>query len=127
MHLNEIRRAAFARGSGIDDGDVVMSKWVLGFAAAGAIALLSLTAPALAAPKSDGVRNVEQVNLSARRYHRHYRYHHRRWARPYYGGWPYYGAYPAYRYGYAPAYYRPYYYRPYYYRPAPFFPFGPWW
>ena len=92
-----------------------MSKIVLGLAAASAIAFLSFAAPANAAPKADGVRNVEQVNLSARRYHRYYRH---RWVRPYYFGGPIY-----YRYGY----YRPYYYRPYYYRPAPFFPFAAWW
>jgi hypothetical protein len=107
-----------------------MSRILLGLAAAGMLALLSFATPASAAPKADGVRNVEQVNLSARR--RHYRYH-RRWVRPYYSGWPY-GGYPYYRsYYYRPyayPYYRPY-YRPYWYGPGPFAPigfgFGAWW
>lgn len=101
-----------------------MSKIVLGLAAAGVLALFSFATPAGAAQKADGVRNTEQVNLSARR--RHYRHHHRRWARPYYYGWPY-GGYPYYRSYYYRPYAYPYYYRPYHYRPAPFFPVTPWW
>jgi hypothetical protein len=101
-----------------------MSKFLIGLAAAGILALISFATPASAAPKADGARNtVEQVNLSARRYHR--RYHHRRYYRPYYYGWPY-GGYPYYRrYYYRPyayPYYRPY-YRPYWYG-GPFAPIG---
>lgn len=103
-----------------------MSRILLGLAALGTLALLSFaTTSAGAAPKQSGVTNAEQVNLSARRYHRRYYRPYYRFAGPRYyaygAPYPYYGGY-----GYYP-YFRPYYYRPYYYRPYPFFPFAPWW
>jgi hypothetical protein len=99
-----------------------MSRILSGLAALTALALLSFATPVHAAPKPSGISKAEQVNLSARRYHRRY-YYRRYWAprRYYYGPYPYYG------YPYYYPYYRPYYYRPYFYRPYPFFPFAPWW
>jgi len=82
-------------------------------AAAALTAAFALPAPAVAAEKrSDGVRNVEQIEVSAqrRKYRNHYRhrhvnrYHgprgHYRAYRPYYYDAPY--------YAYGPRYYRPY-------------------
>jgi len=83
-------------------------------AAAALTAAFALPAPAMAAEKrADGVRNVEQIEVSAQR--RKYRNHHRhRHVHRYHG--PRYGYYRPYRpyyydapyYAYAPRYYRPY-------------------
>jgi hypothetical protein len=83
--------------------------------------LLALPTPADAKKRrADGLRNVEQVEVSARRYRRYHR--HRYYGRRYWGP-----RYYAYARPYYYPYYRPYYYRPYY-RPAvwpfPFFGFG---
>ena len=99
-----------------------MRKFLIASAAAAAIGLLALSAPADAASrKSAGVANAQsvQIDLSARRYYRRYHYYRRHyWYRPYY--------YYPYRYYYGPRYYYPYpYYYPYYYRrPGIYFGFG---
>jgi hypothetical protein len=108
-----------------------MSKILIGLAAAGVTAMLTLPAPAVAKERpADGVRNVEQMEFSARR-------RHRRVVRHYHGPRHVYRSYRPYRYAYGPRYrYRPYYssyyypyqsyaYAPYYYRPGPFFSIGP--
>lgn len=93
-----------------------MSKLFAAFAILGTVLVLVLIwpAPASAAPRPDGVRNVDQYEFSSHRryYRRHYRTY--RYVRPY----PYWGPYPYY------GYYRPY-YRPYYHRP--YVGFGFWW
>ena len=96
-----------------------MSKLVGFLATIAALFFLSLWTPVDAAPrKLDGIQNLDQVDLSARR--RRYRRYHRGYYRSYYGPPAYYsGGYP---YGYAPAPYYGY-YRPYYYRPGPSFSF----
>ena len=91
-------------------------------AAAAALFVVAVTAPADAAVrKTDGVQNGQtvQMDLSARRYHRrHHRYYRGRYYRPY----GYYG--PYYGYGPGPYYYGPrYYYPPVFPFPFPFFPF----
>jgi hypothetical protein len=116
-----------------------MSKILIGLAAAGVTAMLALPAPAVANERpGDGVRNVEQMEFSARRRGRrvvrHFygprRVYHRSWYRPYrYAYWPRYSYYRPYyaSYGY-PYYsyaYSPYYYSPWYYRRGPHFAFGP--
>ena len=94
---------------------VVLSAAVAGFA------LLAISAPADAATHKTadaaGVAQTVQMDLSARRYYRHY-YYHRHYR--YYGRYHYYRRY----YG-GPYYYRPYYYSPYpyYYRPR-YYPYG---
>ena len=94
-----------------------MTKWIGAAILALTLMLGGSTAihPAAAAPSPAAVQKLQPLQateLSARRRHRHYRYGHRPYSRPYY-------------------YARPYYYRPYpYYAPAPFpfgFGFGPWW
>ena len=116
-----------------------MSKILMGLAAAGVTAMLALPAPAIAKERpADGVRNLDQMEFSARR-------RHRRVIRHYYGPRYGYRSYRPYRYAYGPRYrYRPYYaaygypyyasygypyhsyaYAPYYYRPGPFFSIGP--
>ncbi len=121
-----------------------MSKILIGLAAVGVTAMLTLPAPATAKERpADGVRNAEQMEFSsgrrARRHVRHYRhgrhfYGPRRvYSRSYYR--PYRYAYSPYRYGYSRPYYAsygyPYYsyaYSPYYrplYRPGPFISIGP--
>jgi len=89
-------------------------------AAIGVAALISMGS-ANAAPeqhRADGMRNSDQIEVSSRKRHRHYR------------SYRYYG--PSYSY-YGPRYYRPYaydsyayspYYRPYY-RPGPYVGVGP--
>jgi Ni/Co efflux regulator RcnB len=96
-----------------------MTKLLAGVAAVGVAALISMGS-ANAAPeqhRADGMRNSDQIEVSARKRHRHYRAHR------YYG--------PRYGY-YGPRYYRPYYdsyaYSPYYrpyYRPGPYIGVGP--
>ena len=88
-------------------------------AAAAALFLVAVTAPANAAVrKTDGVQNGQtvQMDLSARRYYRRYYRSYRYYPGPYYRPYGYY-------YGPGPYYY----YGPrYYYRPVvpfPFFPF----
>ncbi len=99
-----------------------MTKIITLLAALATGAVLAFAVPADAATrKPDGLRNAEQVDVSAhrRRYRRHYRHyrHYRyypRYRAPYYYG-------PRLYYGYP----YPYLYRPYrYYAP---FPFWPWW
>ena len=109
-----------------------MRKFLILSAAATALSLFAMSAPADAAARNAaGVANAQavQMDLSARRYHRRYYYHrhyryygHYHYYRRYYGG-PYY--YYPYRYYYRPrAYYYGYY--PYYYsrRPGIYFSFG---
>jgi hypothetical protein len=109
-----------------------MRKLLILSAAAAAIGLFALIAPANAAGRnSTGVANAQsvQLDLSAHRYHRRYYYHrhyryygHYHYYRRYYGGPYYYYPYPYY---YRPrAYYYGYY--PYYYyrRPGIYFSFG---
>jgi hypothetical protein len=125
---------------------------LIGLAAAGVTAMLALPAPAVAKERpADGVRNVEQMEFSARRrdrrvvirsgprraYHRSFYRPHRYAYAPYryayhrpYRAYRYaYRPYRAYRYAYAPAYYAyPYHtyaYAPYYYRRGPHIGFGP--
>lgn len=99
-----------------------MTKLLASVAAIGAAALISMS-PANAASqqqRADGMRNSDQIEVSAQR--RHYRHYY---------GHRYYGP----RYGYyGPRYYRPYYgynsyaYSPYYrpyYRPGPYIGVGP--
>ena len=88
-------------------------------AAVGLTAAFALPAPAVAAEKrADGVRNVEQMDVSAQR--RYGRYGYRNYGYRNYG-YRNYGP----RYGYRHGYYRPYrsYYRaPYYaYAPQPYY------
>jgi hypothetical protein len=87
-------------------------------AAAAALFVVAVTAPADAAVrKTDGVQNGQtiQMDLSARRYYRRYYRHYRYYPGPYYRPYGYY-------YGPGPYYYGPrYYYRPVF--PFPFFPF----
>src|SRR5688572_17388052 len=93
-----------------------MSKILIGLAAVGVTAMLALPAPAVAKDRpADGVRNMEQLEVSSARRHK------RRYVRHYYG--PRYSYYRPYRYGY----YQPYHsyaYSPYY-RPGPFVSVGP--
>jgi hypothetical protein len=86
-----------------------MRKLLILGATVAAIGLFAAAAPANAANRNgSGVTagQAVQMDLSARRYHRHY-------YRRYYRGGYYYGG---------PYYYRPYYDRPYpyYYRPYPY-------
>jgi hypothetical protein len=107
-----------------------MSKILVGLAAIGMTAMLAVPVPAVAKDRpADGVRNMEQLEVSSARRHnrRHVRRHYA--PRRIYGGRSYYRPY---RYGhYSPYYqpynsyaYSPYYYRPYY-RPGPFISVGP--
>jgi hypothetical protein len=73
-----------------------------------------LTAPANAAPRSNGIANAAQIDLSAAR--RHYRHYYRPRGYAYPGPTPY--GY------YGPTYYERPYYRP---SPFPFIGFGGWW
>ena len=95
-----------------------MRKILILSAAAAALGLFAIFAPADAATRNAaGVANAQvvQMDLSARRYHRRY---YRRYYRGYYGGGPYY-------YRPYPYYYRPYgYYPNYYQRPGLYFRFG---
>jgi hypothetical protein len=97
-----------------------MRKFLILTAAAAALGLFAMSAPADAANrKASGVTATQaaQMDLSARRYRRHYRryYYYRRYYRPYY-----YYPYPYYK-----PYYYPYRYYPYYYRrPGVYFYFG---
>jgi hypothetical protein len=103
-----------------------MPKILIGLAAIGTAAMLALPAPAIATDRpADGVRNLEQLEVSSARRKK------RRVIRHYYG--PRYSYYRPYRYGYYRPYYAPYHayaYSPYYYRPyyrsGPHFGFGPW-
>lgn len=93
-------------------------------ATAVALGLFAIAAPASAASeRAPGVTSSQgvQVDLSARRYHRHYyrRYYYGRYYRPYY-----YRPYPYYYYRPYPYYYSPYGYYPYYRRPGIYFGFG---
>jgi hypothetical protein len=81
------------------------------FATGAAVALtavFALPAPAVAAEKrADGVRNVEQMDVSSQRRYRRYGY---RAYGPRYGYYrPYRSYYRAPYYAYAPRYYQPYY------------------
>ena len=82
--------------------------------------MLALPAPAIAKDRTaDGARNIEQVDISARRKH-HRRHVRRHWhPRYHYTRRHYYYPYGAYAYS-------PYYYEPYYYRSGPRFSVGPW-
>jgi len=92
-------------------------------AALGLATLIALPAPTSAEERrADGVRNLDQIEVSSarrnkRRYVRRYRgpgvYYRPYYARPYYYD-------PYYAYGYYP-----YYHRRYYYRRGPHFWFGP--
>jgi hypothetical protein len=96
-----------------------MSKFLTLLSIVTALFFLSLWTPVDAAPrKLDGIQNLDQVDLSARRRYRRY---YRGYYRSYYGPPAYsYGGYP---YGYGPSPYYGY-SRPYYYRPGPPFGFG---
>jgi hypothetical protein len=91
-----------------------MSKILIGLAAIGVTAMLALPAPAIAKDRpADGVRNLDQLEMSSAR--RKYRRHVRRYYAPrYYYSGPRYYPYDAYAYS------------PYYYRPGPFIGVGPW-
>jgi len=100
-----------------------MRKYLVLSLAATALALFAIFAPADAAVRKHGVTATqsEQLDFSARRYRRVYRYHRRYY---YYYARPYY--YYPYAY-YGPRYYYPYYpygYYPYYYYRRPGFYFG---
>jgi hypothetical protein len=102
-----------------------MTGMLAALAAIGAMALVATPAGA-AERRADGVRNVDQIEVSAqRRYYRGYR--GRPYVRPrYYYGRPNYYRRPYYEPYYAYGYYPYGYYRPYrYYRPGPYIGFGP--
>jgi hypothetical protein len=93
--------------------EIAMLKILTVLAAIFVFCMIALPGAAEAAQRRpDGVRNLDQVELSARRNVRRY-YRSRYYARPFF---------------YAPYYYRPY-YRPYVYVPLPPFPIFPffWW
>ena len=99
-----------------------MTKFLAGAAAIGVATLISMGS-ANASPqqqKADGMRNAEQIEVSAQRRHRHYHgYRHYGPRHGYYGGPRYYRPHYGYNsYGYNP-YYRPY------YRPGPYVGVGP--
>jgi hypothetical protein len=102
-----------------------MRKFLILCAAAAALILVAASAPVDAATRkaqSVTAGQADQIDLSARRYHRRhvYRYYRPRY-RNYYRG-PFYYAYPYY---YGPRYYRYYYpYGRYYYYRRPGFYFG---
>ncbi len=108
-----------------------MRKFFMLAAAVAAFGLFAVPAPADAATrKAAGVANAQsvQMDLSARRYYRHYyyqrhyRYYGRHYGAPYYYRPYYYRPYPYY---YGPRYYYPYGYYPYYYRrPGIYLQFG---
>ena len=96
-----------------------MSKMIIGLAAIGTAAMLALPAPAVAKDRpADGVRNADQLEVSAARKRRHVRRHYA----------PRYSYYRPQRYSYYRPYYEPYYaygYSPYYYRSGPHLGIGP--
>ena len=86
-----------------------MSKILAGLAVLAALVVLALPAPASAATRTDGVRNVEEFDFSSHRRRYRHRHHVRRYYAPapfWWGGWghgPYYGyAYPGPRVYYHP-------------------------
>ena len=91
-----------------------MPKILIGLAAVGVTAMLALPAPAVAKDRpADGIRNMEQLEVSSARRKK------RRYVRHYYGP-RYYGG--PYHYGYDAYAYSPYYYR----APGPYIGVGPW-